>query len=44
LRGKPQPVDHPVDYFAAAAVPPVAILGSVGLKLVVPVHPGQILS
>src|SRR5205807_4322413 len=39
-RGQAQPFDRALDHAPAAAIPPVAVLGAVGLQLVVPVHAG----
>ena len=41
-RGQAQLRDDPVEHLAAPAIPPVPVLGSVCLELVVPVHPGSI--
>ena len=36
--GRPRRVDRPLEHAAAPAVPPVAVLGAVGLQLVIAVH------
>ncbi len=38
--GQPQPGDHALEHGASPSIPPVAILGLVGLQLVVPIHAG----
>jgi hypothetical protein len=43
-RAEPEARDDPVEHRAPSSVPPVPVLGLVGLQLVVPIHAGSILS